>query len=243
MNAHSMKAAVVVFPGSNCDKDCHRALKAVTGVEARLVWHKESSLENFDLVILPGGFSFGDYLRTGAIARFSPVMNEVLRLIKRGSRVLGICNGFQILTEAGVLPGVLLRNRDLLFRCRDVHLKIENNTTAFTSEYGQGRVIRLPIAHGDGNYTIDDEGYRQLEDNAQIVFRYCAPDGTLQASDAPNGAKGNIAGIVNREGNVLGLMPHPERLAEAALGGQDGRGVFESILKNVLNGTHGGLAS
>lgn len=231
-----MKAAIVVFPGSNCDRDCLRALKAVTGIEAKFVWHRESSIDNYDLVVLPGGFSFGDYLRTGAIARFSPVMNEVVRLAKHGSRILGICNGFQILTEAGLLPGALLRNRDLLFLCRDIHMKVENTSTDFTSAYKKGQVLRLPIAHGDGNYAIDDAGYRDLEDQGQIVFRYCSPDGGVDPSDAPNGARGNIAGIMNRKGNILGLMPHPERLSEALLGGVDGRGVFESILNAVSNG-------
>ncbi|MDR2523479.1 MAG: phosphoribosylformylglycinamidine synthase subunit PurQ [Synergistaceae bacterium] len=222
-----MRAAVVVFPGSNCDRDAQRAIKAAIGVEARLVWHKESSMENFDLIVLPGGFSFGDYLRTGAIARYSPVMAEVIRQAKRGARVLGICNGFQILTEAGLLPGALLRNQNLLFLSRDVWLRVENNATAFTRAYGKKQVIRLPIAHGDGNYFIDDEGYKKLEGEGRVVLRYCASDGSDEA--APNGARGNIAGIVNETGNVLGLMPHPERLTEPILGGADGRRMFESL--------------
>jgi phosphoribosylformylglycinamidine synthase len=233
----NMKAAVIVFPGSNCDEDARRAMAAV-GIDARFVWHKESSIEDFDLIVLPGGFSFGDYLRTGAIARYSPVMNEVVRQAKRGARVLGICNGFQILTESGLLPGVLLRNRDLLFLSRDVWLRVENNATAFTNAYEKKQVIRLPIAHGDGNYFIDDEGYRKLEGEGRIVFRYRAPDGSCSpGGDAPNGAKGDIAGIVNEEGNVLGLMPHPERLCEDVLGGRDGRGVFQSLLNAVCGGT------
>jgi phosphoribosylformylglycinamidine synthase len=228
-----MKTAIIVFPGSNCDEDARRAM-ATVGIDARFLWHKESSIEDFDLIVLPGGFSFGDYLRTGAIARYSPVMNEVVRQAKRGTRILGICNGFQILTESGLLPGVLLRNRDLLFLSRDVWLRVENNATAFTNAYEKNQVIRLPIAHGDGNYFIDDEGYRKLEGEGRIVFRYCAPNGGRSpGGDAPNGAKGEIAGIVNDEGNVLGLMPHPERLSEAILGGQDGRGVFESLLNAV----------
>lgn len=229
----SMRAAVVVFPGSNCDRDAYGAIRAATGVEPQYIWHKESSVENFDLIVLPGGFSFGDYLRTGAIARYSPVMREVVRQAQRGAYILGICNGFQILTEADLLPGVLLRNRDLLFLSRDVHLKVENSGTAFTGEYREGQVIRLPIAHGDGNYFIDDEGYRDLEEHGQIVLRYCAPDGSIGVSDAPNGAKGSIAGIVNKEGNVLGMMPHPERLAESVLGGEDGRGMFLSLLNTI----------
>lgn len=228
-----MKASIVVFPGSNCDWDVKRALKAVTGVDAEFVWHKESSMDDVDLVVLPGGFSFGDYLRTGAIARFSPVMNEVVRLAKRGVLVLGICNGFQILAEAGLLPGALLRNRDLLFLCRDVYLKVENNSTPYTAEYAKGQVVRFPIAHGDGNYTIDDEGFRRLEGEGRIVFRYCSPDGSVSPADAPNGAMGNVAGIANERGNILGLMPHPERLSESILDGVDGEGFFKSIFKHV----------
>ncbi|MDR2178823.1 MAG: phosphoribosylformylglycinamidine synthase subunit PurQ [Synergistaceae bacterium] len=242
-----MKAAVVVFPDSNGDRDAKRAIETL-GIPVRFVWHKESSIEDFDLIVLPGGFTFGDYLRTGAIARYSPVMEEVVRQAKRGAKVLGICNGFQILTEAGLLPGVLLRNRGLLFLGRDVWLRVENNATPFTSAYAQHQVIRLPIAHGDGNYYIDDEGYKRLEGEGRIVFRYClpngvapngvapngvAPNGVAPNGIAPNGAKGDVAGIVNEEGNVLGLMPHPERLVEPILGGQDGRGVFESLLNAV----------
>ena len=227
----SPKAAVVVFPGSNCDRDCARAWAAVTGETADLVWHKESVLPDYDFVILPGGFSFGDYLRTGAIARFSPVMAEVRRLAARGSRVLGICNGFQILTEAGLLPGALRRNRDLLFICRDIHLRVENNRTDFTRGYGPGAVIRLPIAHGEGGYTIDPRGLKTLQDGDRVVLRYAGPDGLVHLSGAPNGSLDEIAGIVNEAGNVLGLMPHPERLSEAVLGGEDGRVMFESVFK------------
>ncbi|MDR1731419.1 MAG: phosphoribosylformylglycinamidine synthase subunit PurQ [Synergistaceae bacterium] len=227
---NGMKAGIVVFPGSNCDRDCYRALKAVTGVEARFVWHRESSLEDFDLIILPGGFSFGDYLRTGAIARFSPVMNEVIRLGKRGVRLLGICNGFQILAEAGLLPGALLRNQGLLFICKDIYMKVERSNTDFTNKYEQGQVLRMPVIHGEGNYTIDEAGYHELVDGEQVIFRYCASDGSVNPSDAPNGAMGNIAGIINREGNILGLMPHPEKVSEPIMGGEDGAGVFRSLL-------------
>jgi phosphoribosylformylglycinamidine synthase len=234
MTKKSMKAAVIVFPGSNCDRDAQRAIATVgiapNGVTPKFVWHKESSIEDFDLIVLPGGFSFGDYLRTGAIARYSPVMNEVVRQAKRGARILGICNGFQILTEVGLLPGALLRNKGLLFLSKDVWLRVENNATDFTAVYAKGQVIRLPIAHGDGNYYIDDEGYKRLEGEARIVFRYCTPEGETPPGIAPNGAKGEIAGIVNETGNVLGMMPHPERLSEAILGGTDGRGMFESLL-------------
>jgi phosphoribosylformylglycinamidine synthase len=235
----NMKAGVVVFPDSNGDRDAKRALDTL-GIGARFVWHKESSIEDFDLIVLPGGFTFGDYLRTGAIARYSPVMKEVVRQAGRGTRILGICNGFQILTEAGLLPGALLRNRDLLFLGRDVWLRVENNATPFTNAYAKGQVIRLPIAHGDGNYFIDDEGYKRLEGEGRIVLRYCPPDGAASskgglggATIAPNGAKGDIAGIVNEKGNILGLMPHPERMAEPILGGGDGRGIFDSLLSAV----------
>ncbi|MDR2174549.1 MAG: phosphoribosylformylglycinamidine synthase subunit PurQ [Synergistaceae bacterium] len=233
-----MRAAVVVFPDSNGDRDAKRALGTL-GIGARFVWHKESSIEDVDLIVLPGGFSFGDYLRTGAIARYSPVMREVVRQAGRGTRILGICNGFQILTEAGLLPGVLLRNRDLLFLGRDVWLRVENNATPFTNAYAKGQVIRLPIAHGDGNYFIDDEGYKRLEGEGRIVLRYCLPDGMAPNGVAPNGAKGDIAGIVGEKGNVLGLMPHPERMTEPILGGCDGRGIFDSLIADLLSGAAG----
>lgn len=224
-----MKAAVIVFPGSNCDIDVQRAFNTVTGIKPTLVWHKETSLENYDFIILPGGFSFGDYLRTGSIARFSPVMSEVSRLAKKGSQVIGICNGFQILAEAGLLPGALLRNKGLHFMCKDVLLKVENNQTTFSSAYKKDQIIQLPIAHADGNYQIDDEGYKKLIDRNGVVLRYCEVDGTINENTAPNGAKGSIAGIVNEEGNVFGLMPHPERFSEQIIGGTDGRGIFESM--------------
>jgi phosphoribosylformylglycinamidine synthase len=232
------KAAVVVFPDSNGDRDAKRALGTL-GIDARFVWHKESAIEDFDLIVLPGGFTFGDYLRTGAIARYSPVMREVVRQAGRGTRVLGICNGFQILTEAELLPGVLLRNRDLLFIGRDVWLRVENNATPFTNAYAKGQVIRLPVAHGDGNYFIDDEGYKKLEGEGRIVLRYCPPDGFALEGAAPNGAKGDIAGIVNEKGNVLGLMPHPERMAEPILGGDDGRGIFDSLISDFVSNAVG----
>jgi phosphoribosylformylglycinamidine synthase I len=224
-----MKAAVVVFPGSNCDIDCQRAFHEVTGIKPDLIWHKETSLDNYDFVILPGGFSFGDYLRTGSIARFSPVMAEVERLAKRGSQIIGICNGFQILTEAGLLPGALLRNKGLHFICKDIYLKVESNQTVFTSEYSKGQVIKLPIAHADGNYQISDDDYQRLIDREGILLRYSDANGNIIEEASPNGAKENIAGIINEAGNVFGLMPHPERLAEDILGGIDGRGIFQSM--------------
>ena len=209
----SLSTAVVVFPGSNCDRDCARAWMSVTGRTTDMVWHKETAMPNYDFVILPGGFSFGDYLRCGAIARFSPVMNEIRRLAARGSRILGICNGFQILTEAGLLPGALRRNRDLLFICRDIHLRVENNNTDFTRGYERGAVLRLPIAHGEGGYTIDPRGLRTLQDGDRVIFRYAGPDGRTAGGGGPNGSLDEIAGIINEAGNVLGLMPYPERLS------------------------------
>jgi phosphoribosylformylglycinamidine synthase len=231
-----MRACVIVFPGSNCDQDNVRSFKAVTGREAELVWHKESSIPDYDLVIIPGGFSFGDYLRTGAIARFSPVMGEVARLAAKGSFILGICNGFQILTEAKLLPGALTRNHGLKYLCRDSLIRVENAATAFTSGYSQGDVLTIPISHGEGSYTIGPAERQKLIDKSLVVFRYCARDGSVSPEDAPNGSLDNIAGIINERGNVLGLMPHPERAAEADLGGLDGRGLFTSIVASVLGG-------
>ena len=226
-----MKFAILVFPGSNCDHDCYHVVKHLMGQDAEYVWHKSTSLEGFDCVILPGGFSYGDYLRTGSIARFSPVMAEVERFAGKGGLVLGICNGFQILCEAGILPGVLMRNKGLKFICKGVNVRVENNGTPFTSSYSAGRVLSMPIAHADGNYFADDDTLKALEDNGQIVFRYSTPDGRITPGANPNGSLGNIAGIVNRRGNVLGMMPHPERACEEELGGTDGRGIFESLIK------------
>jgi phosphoribosylformylglycinamidine synthase len=230
---NKVKTAVIVFPGSNCDNDCVRSWKAVTGGTAELVWHKEAAIKDYDFIILPGGFSFGDYMRCGAIARYSPVMSEVVRLAARGSRVIGICNGFQILTEAHLLPGALLRNRGLTYICKDVFLKVENNKTDFTSHYASKAVARMPIGHGDGSFTIAPAGLKKLQDENRIVFRYCEEDGTVKDDSAPNGSLDNIAGIINEAGNVLGMMPHPERLAEPILGGDDGRHVFDSVFEAV----------
>ncbi|MDR1545197.1 MAG: phosphoribosylformylglycinamidine synthase subunit PurQ [Deltaproteobacteria bacterium] len=232
----SPRTAVVVFPGSNCDRDNVRSWRAVTGLEAELVWHKETSLPDYDLIIVPGGFSFGDYLRCGAIARFSPVMSEVARLAARGSLVLGICNGFQILTEARLLPGALTRNRDLKYICKDVTLRVENASSAFTSRYAPGQVLRIPVSHGEGGWSASLRELKELQDQNRVVFRYCAPDGSVSPQDAPNGSLDNIAGVLNERGNVMGLMPHPERLAEEILGGVDGRGVFLSLLEAASGG-------
>ena len=232
-----MRVCVVVFPGSNCDQDNVRSWEAVTGRRPDLVWHKQSSVGDYDLVIVPGGFSFGDYLRTGAIARFSPVMGEVARLAGLGRLVLGICNGFQILCEAGLLPGALHRNRDLLYLCRDALVRVENADTAFSRHYAKGQVLRIPISHGEGNYTIDPSGLKKLEDRGGVVFRYCAPDGSASPDDAPNGSLANIAGILGEGGNVLGLMPHPERAAESELGRLDGLPLFTSLVEALSGGS------
>ncbi|MCM3612717.1 phosphoribosylformylglycinamidine synthase subunit PurQ [Planococcus sp. MERTA32b] len=217
-----MKFAVIVFPGSNCDLDMYHAVKDELGEEAEYVWHDSTDLSGYDGILLPGGFSYGDYLRCGAIAQSSPVMDEVKKAAEAGKPVLGICNGFQILTEAGLLPGVLLRNKNLKFMCRTVGLKVENANTLFTNEYMAGQEIQIPIAHGEGNYYCDDATYDQLKNNNQIVFSY---------ADDFNGSRNNIAGIVNKRGNVLGMMPHPERAVSDLIGGSDGLSLFKSIVK------------
>ncbi len=229
-----MKFAIIVFPGSNCDHDCYHAVKHVMGHEAEYVWHKSTELKGFDCVILPGGFSYGDYLRTGAIARFSPVMNEVARFAERGGLVLGICNGFQILTEAGLLPGVLMRNNGLKFICKSLTLRVENAGTVFTNAYKERQVLNIPIAHADGLYYAGNDTIKALKDGNRIIFRYSTPEGVVTEDANPNGSLSNIAGIINEKGNVLGMMPHPERACEGLLGSTDGKGVFESILKGFL---------
>jgi len=226
-----MRTRVVVFPGSNCDHDAMHAVKNVLGErDTEFVWHKQDSIGNeVDLVILPGGFSYGDYLRTGAIARFSPVMKDVIRFANEGGVVLGICNGFQVLCESALLPGVLIRNESLKFACKEVYLNVERNDTIFTSELEEDQVIRIPIAHGEGNFMATDEVLADLESNGQVVFRYCDAGGNVTREANPNGALNNIAGIISREGNVLGLMPHPERACEGILGSADGLKIFESL--------------
>ena len=223
-----MKFAVVVFPGSNCDSDCHYALKEVVGAPVEYVWFKNALPKDIDAVILPGGFSYGDYLRCGVLAKFAPVMSSVKELALRGNPVLGICNGFQILLEAGLLPGALLRNTCLHFLCHDVHLKTERTDTIFSA--GLPEVIQLPIAHNEGNYFTSPDGMRRLEDNGQVLFRYASADGVVDEASNPNGAMGNIAGILNEQGNILGMMPHPERASELELGCADGRGIFEALV-------------
>jgi phosphoribosylformylglycinamidine synthase len=224
-----MKSAVIVFPGSNCDRDAKTVLSA-TGLNPTMVWHAETTLPNVDLVMVPGGFSYGDYLRSGAMAAQSPIMREVKAHAQRGGYVLGVCNGFQVLTEAGLLDGVLLRNQKLKFICRDVNLRVENTSTKFTSAYKAGQVVRVPVAHHDGNYFADEVTLKNLSDNEQIIFRYCSENGEITEASNPNGSALNIAGICNAKRNVLGMMPHPERCAEKLLGGIDGAGVFASLM-------------
>ena len=226
-----MKFAVIVFPGSNCDHDAYHAAKHVLGAEAEFVWHKDTSLKGADVVVLPGGFAHGDYLRTGAIARFSPVMHEVKRFAAAGGPVLGICNGFQVLTEAGLLPGALLRNRSVKFQCEQVHVRVEQTDTPFTSSARQGQVLRLPIAHGEGNFYAEPDVVERLEKNRQVIFRYTNAAGEVTPEANPNGALHNIAGLCNETRNVVGLMPHPERACELALGSSDGLVVLESVMK------------
>jgi phosphoribosylformylglycinamidine synthase len=229
-----MKFGVVVFPGSNCDEDAYHAVGAVLGQPVEFLWHKSEQIQNFDAIILPGGFAYGDYLRTGAIARFSPVMRAVERFARRGGLVLGICNGFQILLEAGMLPGAMLRNSGLRFLCRHVHIRVETTATPFTCAAKEGQVLKIPIAHSEGSYFCDEATLRELERNGQIVFRYTTPDGREDPSANPNGSLANIAGISNRERNVLGLMPHPERAVELPLGSTDGLVIFRSMVESLI---------
>jgi phosphoribosylformylglycinamidine synthase len=231
-----MKFAVVVFPGSNCDHDAHYAASQVLGHEAELVWHKDTSLRGADAVILPGGFAHGDYLRTGAIARFSPIMQEVTRFAAAGGPVLGICNGFQVLLEAGLLPGAMLRNRSLHFRCEFVHVRVEQRDTPFTVAASAGQVLRIPIAHGEGNYFAPPEIVERLERNRQVVFRYVTAAGQVTDEANPNGSVNNIAGICNEARNVVGLMPHPERACELAVGSADGLVLLQSAVRAVTAG-------
>ena len=228
-----MKFAVIEFPGSNCDHDAYHATKHVLGQQAEFVWHKDADLGDADVVILPGGFSYGDYLRTGAIARFSPVMARVREFADAGGPVIGICNGFQVLLEAGLLEGALLRNRGLKFLCQHVHVRVEQTDTPFTAGAAAGTVLRLPIAHGEGNYHAAPETIAALEANRQVIFRYCAGDGVLSDASNPNGSASAIAGICSERRNVVGLMPHPERACEAMLGSADGRVVFESVIGSL----------
>ena len=224
-----MRFGIVVFPGTWSDGDCHYAVTEVMGQEASYIWHKETDLSGYDCVVLPGGFSYGDYLRTGAIARFSPVMGAVEEFARSGGLVIGICNGFQILCEAGLLPGALIRNSHLQFRCQWTDLRVESTASPFSRACEKGQVLRIPISHGEGSYYTDPATLKELNDGGQVLFRYCNPSGVVDEDANPNGSVENIAGIVNREGNVLGMMPHPERCCEPLLGGTDGRFIFESV--------------
>lgn len=228
-----MKFGVIVFPGSNCDHDAYHVISKHVGQPVDFIWHREESVAGYDAVIIPGGFSYGDYLRPGALARFSPVMKAVRKFAEDGGFVFGICNGFQILCESGLLPGVLLRNIGQNFICRYVNLRVENTGTPYTSEIEPGSTLSIPIAHADGNYFCDDQTYRRLEENGQIVFRYCNEAGETTPEANPNGARGNIAGICNEGRNVLGMMPHPERACEDLLGSSDGLGIFKSLTEAV----------
>lgn len=228
--ARKLKSAIIVFPGSNCDRDVEVALAAASGAPPAMVWHRDRSLPEADLIVLPGGFSYGDYLRAGAMAAHSPIMAEVVAAAKRGTPVLGICNGFQILTETGLLPGTLMANVTLKFICRDVHLRVENASSVFTAGYRTGDIVRIPIAHQDGNYHADTDTLDRLEGEGRIAFRYCAADGAMGDEANPNGSARDIAGVFNQERNVLGLMPHPERLADPLLGGTDGKAMFDGLV-------------
>ena len=226
-----MKAAVVVFPGSNCDRDVAVALQQSTGQAPAMIWHKEGTLPKVDLIVLPGGFSYGDYLRSGAMAARSSVMRDVVQKAGQGVPLLGICNGFQVLTECGLLPGALMRNAGLRYVCRDVTLRVETSQSLFTNQYQQGQTITIPIAHGDGNYFADDDLLDELEEQGRIAFRYSDAKGALVADANPNGSRRNIAGIFNKAKTILGMMPHPERLADPLLGGNDGRPMFDGLVE------------
>ena len=232
----SLKFGVVVFPGSNCDHDAYYSLRKVLNYDVEFLWHKDTDLKQSSVILLPGGFSYGDYLRTGAIARFSPIMNSVISFANKGGIVIGICNGFQILLEAGLLPGVMIRNNSLKFACKDVYLKTENRETIFSAEISEAtKALKIPIAHGEGNYFADVELLKELEANRQILFRYSDEDGNVNDENNPNGSQLNIAGIVNKNGNVMGMMPHPERACDPTLGRTDGQQIFKSIANYILN--------
>jgi phosphoribosylformylglycinamidine synthase subunit I (EC 6.3.5.3) len=228
-----MRFGIVVFPGTNCDRDCWHVVKRVLNCDAEFVWHEERDVSRFDCIILPGGFSYGDYLRVGAVARFSPVMESVRDFAEKGGLVIGICNGFQILVEAGLLPGALVRNKTTHFICKFVNLRVENADTPFTNQCKVGQVLRIPIAHNDGRFFCDEETLKRLERNGQIVFRYCTPEGEVTEEANPNGSIENIAGIVNERVNVLGMMPHPERASEKLLGSEEGLLIWRSILSTL----------
>jgi len=229
-----MKFGIVVFPGSNCDHDVYDVLRRTLKQDVEFLWHKNHTLEDCDAIVLPGGFSYGDYLRTGSIARFSPIIQEVIKFAENGSPVIGICNGFQILLESGLLPGAMLKNRSLRFVCKFVYLRVENSDTMFTKQCQPEQILKIPIAHNEGNYYLDDDRLAELEDGNQVILRYCDTDGNITDEGNPNGSSNNIAGIVNRKKNVFGLMPHPERASELRLGSEDGKFIFRSLLETYL---------
>jgi phosphoribosylformylglycinamidine synthase len=231
-----MKFGVIMFPGSNCDHDAYHVISKHVGQPVDFIWHRDTDVQGFDAIIIPGGFSYGDYLRAGALARFSPVMQAVKEFAARGGLVLGICNGFQILCESGLLPGALIRNRGLHFICDHVNIRVETAETPFTNRLQQGAVLNIPIAHAEGNYVCDDTTYDELLRERRIIFRYCDADGRATDAANPNGARGNVAGICNRARNVLGMMPHPERACEGLLGSSDGRGIFQSLAVTLAAG-------
>jgi phosphoribosylformylglycinamidine synthase len=233
-----MKFGIVVFPGTWSDTDCHHALVEILGQDAKYVWHETTDLSEYDSIILPGGFSYGDYLRPGAIARFSPIIREIEIAAQNGKPVLGICNGFQILCEAKLLPGALVRNSHLQFRCTWTHIKAENIESPFTNKASIGQILRIPISHGEGNYVADEITLGEIEQNGQILLRYCTENGDVNEIANPNGSYRNIAGVTNKAGNVLGMMPHPERCCETVLGGTDGRVIFESIISSLKTGQY-----
>lgn len=229
----SKNIGVIVFPGSNCDHDAYHAMKHIMNAETTFLWHKDTDLSNIDLLIVPGGFSYGDYLRSGAIARFSPVMKSVVDYANAGNPVLGICNGFQILLEAGLLPGAMLHNEKLRFICKNVHIRVESNRSLFTENLEKGSILQIPVSHGEGNYFIEQDGLKKLEDQDQIAFRYCNSEGEITPETNINGSVSSIAGITNKDGNVLGMMPHPERAMENILGLEDGKIFFESVFNRL----------
>jgi len=224
---------VIVFPGSNCDHDAYHAMKHVMNADVKFLWHKDTDLSDIDFLIVPGGFSYGDYLRSGAIARFSPIMQSVVKYAEAGKPVMGICNGFQILLESHLIPGAMLHNHDLKFVCKNIYMRVENTDTMFTSQLQKGQVLDIPVSHGEGNYKIDPNGLKSLQDNDQILFRYCNANGELTDEANFNGSTDHIAGITNKNKNVLGMMPHPERAMEKILGSEDGLPIFESILNSL----------
>lgn len=229
----SKQIGVIVFPGSNCDHDAYHAISKIMGAKTKILWHKDTDLSGVDLLIIPGGFSYGDYLRSGAIAKFSPIMNSVVEYAAAGNPVMGICNGFQILLEANLLPGAMLHNEKLRFVCKNVNIRVERTDTLFTAGLTNGEVLTIPVSHGEGNYFIDDEGLKQLQDHEQVLYRYSDADGNLTEESNFNGSVDHIAGILNRQGNVLGMMPHPERAMEPVLGNTDGKILFDSVFNEL----------